>query len=108
MRYSLVAFILFAALSCQALTAANEPWISHYRGNIEAEAEMAYLDNFAIELMHDPNLIGYILVYSGADSCRGESRSPRVTNDEIFAGNARRTVGPCDVETCWALHRSGY
>ena len=75
MRYAFVAFILFASFSCQALTAANEPWISHYRGNIEAEAEMAYLDNFAIQLMHDENLIGYILVYSGADSCHGEAEA---------------------------------
>ena len=54
---------------------ADEPWISHYRGDIEEEAEMAYLDNFAIQIMQDLNLIGYILIYSGEDSCRGEAEA---------------------------------
>ena len=54
---------------------ADEPWISHYRGDIEEEAEMAYLDNFAIQITNDPNLIGYILIYSGEDSCRGEAEA---------------------------------
>lgn len=36
---------------------------------------MAYLDNLAIQLMNDPEMIGYILVYSGADSCAGEAQA---------------------------------
>jgi hypothetical protein len=36
-------------------------------------AEEAYLDNFAIQVMNDPGLIGYIVVYSGKDSCAGEA-----------------------------------
>jgi hypothetical protein len=72
---AVVALILFASFSCPAFTAPTEPWISHYRGNIGAETEMAYLDNFAIQLMRDENLIGYILVYSGEDSCRGEAEA---------------------------------
>ncbi len=54
---------------------ADEPWISHYRGDIEAETEMAYLDFFSIHIMNDPHLIGYILIYSGEDSCPGEAEA---------------------------------
>ena len=36
---------------------------------------MAYLDNFSIQIMNEPNLIGYILIYSGKDSCREEARA---------------------------------
>jgi len=54
---------------------ANEPWLSHYSGGISWEAEQAYLDNFAIQIMNDPNLIGYILIYSGEDSCRDEAQA---------------------------------
>ena len=52
----------------------NEPWLSHYSGGISWEAEQAYLDNFAIQIMNDPNFIGYILIYSGEDSCRDEAQ----------------------------------
>ena len=60
----------------------NEPWISHYGGGISWGDEKAQIDNFAIQIMHDPNLIGYILIYSGADSCRGEAqaRALRIKN----------------------------
>ena len=54
---------------------ANEPWLSHYSGGISWEAEQAYLDNFAIQIMNDPDLIGYILIYSGEDSCRDEAQA---------------------------------
>ena len=43
-------------------------------GNIPWEEEEARLDNFAIELQHDPNLIGYIMVYAGRHSCIGEAQ----------------------------------
>lgn len=51
-------------------------------GNICWEDEMARLDNFAIELQHDPNLIGYIIVYDGNPSCREEAiaRAVRARN----------------------------
>jgi hypothetical protein len=60
----------------------NEPWVSHYSGGISWENEKAQIDNFAIQIMHDPNLVGYILIYSGADSCRGEAqaRALRIKN----------------------------
>jgi len=53
----------------------DEPWISHYSGGISMETEMAYLDNFAIQILNDRNLMGYILVYSGKDSCRYEAQT---------------------------------
>jgi len=37
--------------------------------------EKARLDNFANELQVDPALVGYILVYAGKRSCRGEARA---------------------------------
>lgn len=35
--------------------------------------ETGRLDNFAIALQHDPNLIGYIIVYAGKRACVGEA-----------------------------------
>src|SRR4026207_1754100 len=43
-------------------------------GNICFEDEKAHLDNFAITLEEDPNLIGYIVVYAGNESCAGEAQ----------------------------------
>ena len=42
-------------------------------GNICWEDEMARLDNFAITLQNDPDLIGNIIVYDGNPSCREEA-----------------------------------
>jgi hypothetical protein len=36
---------------------------------------MANVDFFSIEIMKDPNLIGYIVIYSGKDTCRGEAQA---------------------------------
>jgi len=58
-----------------SLANADEPWISHYPGSISWEIELAHLDNFCIQVMNDPNLIGYILIYSGEDSCREEAQA---------------------------------
>jgi hypothetical protein len=43
-------------------------------GNLCWEEEKARLDNFAIQLQNDPNLIGYIVVYAGRISCRDEAK----------------------------------
>ena len=37
--------------------------------------EQAHLDNFAIQLMNEPEAIGYILVYDGEDVCEGEAKA---------------------------------
>ena len=43
-------------------------------GAISWEDEKAHLDNFAIALQHDPDSIGYIIVYAGRRACVGESK----------------------------------
>lgn len=42
-------------------------------GRTNWEDEAARLDNFAIQLMHEPELIGYIFVINGLDVCPGEA-----------------------------------
>lgn len=49
-------------------------WLDKY-GNIAWEEEKARLDNFAIQLMNDPNLVGYYYVMVGKESCRGEGQA---------------------------------
>ena len=44
-------------------------------GELSWEDEKARLDNFAIQLLHDPDLIGYVLVYDAAGGCRGEAQA---------------------------------
>jgi hypothetical protein len=44
-------------------------------GRIKWEDEQARLDNFAIQLMNEPDLIGYIFVYDGNDICAGEAQA---------------------------------
>lgn len=43
-------------------------------GDISWELEKAHLTNFAVALQHDPELIGYIIVYAGRRSCIGEAQ----------------------------------
>jgi hypothetical protein len=73
--FLLVSLITTTAAALAARPAPDEPWISHYSGGISMETEMAYLDDFAIQIMNDPDLMGYILVYSGENSCRYEAQT---------------------------------
>ena len=70
----LVGLLATASVTCcpQVIV---EPWISHYGGGISPGREEAEMDNFAVQISNDPNLIGYILIYAGADSCRGEAQA---------------------------------
>lgn len=43
-------------------------------GAISWDLEKLRLDNFAIQLQHDSNSIGYILVYAGRRACVGEAK----------------------------------
>lgn len=63
--------------SVPGVPAPDEPFDSY--GDISWEEEKAHLDNFAIALQHDPNLIGYIIVYAGqrACVCEAEDRARR-------------------------------
>jgi hypothetical protein len=42
-------------------------------GRTNWEDESARLDNFAIQLMHEPELVGYIFEINGLDLCPGEA-----------------------------------
>jgi len=55
------------------LATAVDEWFDSY-GDISWEDEKAHLDNFAIALQHDPDTIGYIIVYAGRRACDGESK----------------------------------
>ena len=44
-------------------------------GNIRWIDEQSHLDNFAIMLQQDSNLLGYITVYAGRHSCDGEAQA---------------------------------
>jgi len=44
-------------------------------GNICWEDEKVHLDNFAIALQQNPDLVGYIVVYAGRRSCAGEAHA---------------------------------
>ena len=44
-------------------------------GRINWEAEEAHLDNFAVQLQNDPDLIGYIFIYDGNELCAGEAQA---------------------------------
>ena len=47
-------------------------------GLIKWEDEIARLDNFAIQLMMEPNSVGYIFIYDGNDVCEGEAQERAV------------------------------
>ena len=47
-------------------------------GLIRWQDEQAHLDNFAIQLMNDPDLVGYIFIYDGNDVCVGEAQERAV------------------------------
>ena len=47
-------------------------------GDIPWEDEKARLDNLAIQLQQDPDLIGYVLVYDAAGGCAGEAQARAV------------------------------
>ena len=49
-------------------------WIDRY-GHIAWEDEKARIDNFTIQLTHDPNYVGYIYVNAGLVSCKGEAQA---------------------------------
>jgi hypothetical protein len=52
-------------------------WIDRY-GNISWEEEKARLDNFAIQILQDPDYIGYIYVNAGREACKDEAQKRAV------------------------------
>ena len=56
------------------LTCVADQWFDSY-GDLSWDDERAHLDNFAIVLQQDPNLIGNIIVYAGRRSCANEAKN---------------------------------
>jgi len=75
-RISLILFLLFASIipSVQATSIVDVFWIDRY-GEISWNDEKARLDNFAIQLINEPNQVGYVIVNVGLVSCKGEAQA---------------------------------
>ena len=71
---ALLFLLVFSFSSIKATSAIDVFWIDRY-GNISWEDEKARLDNFAIQLLNEPNQVGYIIVNVGLVSCKGEAQS---------------------------------
>ena len=67
----LLSFVGFTRTNDEQVAA---QWFDSYR-KLSWEDEKAHLDNFAIALQNDPDLIGYIQVYAGRRSCVGEAKN---------------------------------
>lgn len=70
---ALVAVASFTKTNQGSLISVADQWFDSY-GDLSWEDEKARLDNFAIALQQDPNLIGNIIVYAGRRSCANEAR----------------------------------
>jgi hypothetical protein len=76
--------LLLLLLVCELLVVGQtvrqpspEP-LDHCYGKIFWEDEKARLDNFAIQLMNEPDYVGYIFVFNGHDFCPGEAQARAV------------------------------
>ena len=72
--FALLLLLVLSFSSKEATSAVDVFWIDRY-GYISWEDEKARLDNFAIQLMNEPNQVGYIIVNVGLVSCKGEAQS---------------------------------
>ena len=82
-----LSFLFALAVTAHAKSGPDVFWLDKY-GNISWEDEKARLDNFAIQLMNDPNLIGYYYVTVGKKSCRGEAQA-RAQRAKNYMTNVR-------------------
>jgi hypothetical protein len=82
-KLSCGAFILTMLLSFAAVANAQGTQVTRqdifdpfdqWFGSLSSERERERLDNFSNELLHEPDWVGYIVVYAGKESCRGEAR----------------------------------
>ena len=77
-----ICFSLLIVLACassfqdssRAANASSDRLFDQY-GAIAWEDEMARLDNFAIQLQHEPDSIGYIFLYNGKRMCPSEAQA---------------------------------
>jgi len=70
---ALLSVVSFTKTNSGLLTSVHDQWFDTY-GSVSWEDEQAHLDNFAIALQQDSNLIGNIIVYAGRRSCANEAR----------------------------------
>ena len=72
-----MALTLSSILTSTPLAVTTPPPHTHFDdyGAIRWEDEKARLDNFAIQLQNDQNLIGYILVVNAVGGCPGEAQA---------------------------------
>src|SRR4030095_3584721 len=73
MRKNLIALVFVCSCVSHAVANPISPFDRY--GRISWENEKARLDNFAIQLMNEPEAIGYFLVNVGKVSCRGEAQA---------------------------------
>ena len=72
----LIVFLLSCASRPLAIPTRTNPTSAFDRyGRISWENEKARLDNFAIQLMMEPDYIGYFLVRVGKLSCKGDAQA---------------------------------
>ena len=67
--------VLIGACMVSLMTSAKaqfDPFDTY--GGISWEVEKLHLDNFAIQLQHDSDSIGYIIVYAGRRACVDEAK----------------------------------
>jgi hypothetical protein len=70
---SLVSVVWVNGSNYRPLPTMPDKWFDSY-GALNWEDEKAHLDNFAIALQRDPNLVGYILVYAGKRACANQAK----------------------------------
>lgn len=69
----LVSGASFTNTNREWLTPVTDQWFDSY-GALSWEEEKAHLDNFAIALQENSNLVGNIIVYAGRRSCANEAK----------------------------------
>ena len=70
--------LLFGLSPARTLEPAPDVFWIDRDGYISWEDEKARLDNFTIQLMNEPNQIGYIYAQAGSVSCKGEAQARAV------------------------------
>lgn len=58
-------------------------------GNINCEAELAYLDALAVQIQNDPNSMAYVIIYGGSKGKRNEAKA-RLARMTYYWVNTRR------------------
>lgn len=82
----LAALPILSGSNLRKLAFADQVFDSY--GDLPWEQEKIHLDNFAIELQRESDLVGYIIAYAGRRACPGEAKAR--------ASRAKKYV----VETC--------